>query len=143
MSDPSLIDGDLALYDPNFGAAIVIVMPGKLVGTGPAKVQGKCVCVEGDEASACVLGCLYTTAQHPIPGTGKLSVKQLADDQKAKTTSTGATPLLLKGSKFTAVFEVIVPAQQPAPPAPPIPDATPQYIGTGSFITFNLATKAS
>ncbi len=52
--------------------------------------------------------------------------------------------MLLKGSTFKAKFQVMTPAQQPPPgPGPPIPDATPQYSGTGSFITTNLKVKGA
>ena len=37
----------------------------------------------------------------------------------------------------TVEFEVQSPAQQPAPPGPPIPDASPSYSGNGSFVTTN------
>ena len=36
VSDFVLIDGDQALFLPAFGAAIVVVQPGKLAGSGPA-----------------------------------------------------------------------------------------------------------
>jgi hypothetical protein len=52
--------------------------------------------------------------------------------------------VLLKGSMFTAKFEVQSPAKQPPPaPGPPIPDATPQYSGQGMFITTNIKFQGS
>lgn len=137
MGDFILIDGDQAIFLPAFGAAVVVVQPGKLKGSGPATHMGKKLCVDGDEKEVSVPGCSYMTPQFSIPGTGTLKIAALAGDQKAKKTQTGGKPVLLKGSVFTAKFEVQSPAKQPAPPAPPIPDATPQYSGQGNFVTTN------
>ena len=138
MSDFILIDGDQASFMPNFGAAVVVVRPGILQGSGPATFNGKNVCVEGDESNVSVPGCMYVTPQYSIPGTGTLKIDSLAGDQTATKTNTGDTAVLLKGSTFTAKFEVQSPAQQPPPgPGSPIPDATTQYSGSGSFITTN------
>jgi hypothetical protein len=142
MSDHVLIDGDQAVFMPSFGAATVVVQPGKLAGSGPATVGGKAVCVDGDEGKLSVPGCAYITAQCPIPGTGTLKIQSLAGDQKASHTQTGGKPVLLKGSSFTAKFEVQSPAQQPTPTGP-VPDAAPQYAGQGQFITTNLKVKAT
>jgi Contractile injection system spike tip protein len=138
MADFILIDGDKAIFLPNFGAAIVVVRPGDLKGSGPATLNGKTLCVDGDEKNVAVPGCVYVTPQYSIPGTGTLKIAALASDQKARKTSTGAKLVLLKGSNFTAKFEVQNPAKQPPPaPGPPIPDATPQYSGSGMFVTTN------
>ncbi len=138
MSDLILIDGDKANFMPNFGAAVVVVRPGDLQGSGPATLNGKNVCVDGDEAKVSVPGCMYVTPQYSIPGTGTLKIDALAGNQKATKTNTGGKPVLLKGGTFTAKFEVQSPAQQPPPgPGSPIPDATPQYSGSGTFITTN------
>lgn len=137
MSDCTLIDGDTVLFIPAFGAAVVVVQPGKLKGSGPATVGGKKICVDGDESKVAVAGCTYMTPQYSIPGTGTLKISALAGNQKAKKTSTGGKLVLLKGGSFTAKFEVQSPAQQPLPTGP-VPDATPQYSGNGSFISTNI-----
>lgn len=135
MSKLILLDGDQALFMPTFGAATVVVQPGKMQASGPATLGGKKICVDGDESKLEVPGCTYMTAQHPIPGTGTLKIAALAGDQKAKKTKTGGKAVLLKGSQFTAKFEVQSPAKQPPPgPGSPVPDATPQYSGRGSFM---------
>jgi len=134
MSDTVLLDGDQVLFMPMFGAAIVVVQPGRLRGSGPATVQGKKVCVDGDEAQVQVPGCTYMTASHPIPGTGTLKVLALAPDQRAQHCQTGGKPMLLKGGQFQAKFEVQSPAQMPAPPGPPVPDPVPLYTGQGQFL---------
>jgi hypothetical protein len=138
MADYVLIDGDQAIFMPNFGAAIVVVQPGKLAGSGPGTVGDKKMCIEGDEKSVSVQGCMYMTPQYCIPGTGTLEIDSLAGDQKATKTKTGGTAVLLVGSKFTAKFKVQSPAQQPPPgPGSPIPDSSPDYSGQGQFVTTN------
>ena len=144
MPDYILIEGDKANFLPNFGAAVVIVQPGDLKGSGPATLNGTKVCVDGDEKNVSVPGCTYMTPQYCIPGTGTLKIDALAANQKAKKTNTGGKPVLLKGGSFTAKFEVQSPAQQPPPgPGSPIPDATPQYSGSGMFITSNTKFQGS
>ena len=49
MTDFILIEGDKANFLPNFGAAVVVVRPGNLKGSGPATLNGKKICVDGDE----------------------------------------------------------------------------------------------
>ena len=138
MGDHVLVDGDIANFVPAFGAAVVVVQPGTLTASGPATLGGKKLCVDGDESSVEVPGCTYMTPQYSIPGVGTLKISALAGDQVAQHSSTGGTKVMLKGSIFTAKFEVQSPAQQPAPPGPPIPDASPSYSGNGSFVTTNI-----
>jgi hypothetical protein len=139
MADFILIDGDTVNFLPTFGAATVVPQPGKLQGAGPATLNGKKMCVDGDESKVSVAGCTYMTPQYSIPGTGTLKIDALAGDQKASKTKTGGKVVLLKGSQFTAKFEVSSPAQQPPPgPGSPIPDSTAQYSGNGTFITTNM-----
>jgi hypothetical protein len=144
MLDSILIDGDLALFIPVFGAAIVAVQPGKLAGSGKGTIKGKNICVEGDEKNLKVSGCSYFTPQYCIPGVGTLEIAALAGNQKAVKTKTGGKPVLLKGCNFTAKFSVQTPAQQPPPgPGPLIPDATPQYMGNGNFMATNIMIKGT
>ena len=139
MADFILIEGDQAIFLPNFGAAVVVVRPGDLQGSGPATLNGKTICVDGDEKNVSVPACTYVTPQYSIPGTGTLKIAALAANQKARKTRTGNKLVLLKGGNFTARFDVQSPAQQPPPgPGAPIPDATPQYSGSGMFVTTNL-----
>ena len=140
MSDFVIVDGDTAMFMPNFGVAIVVVQPGQITGSGPATFGGGAMCVEGDETSVEVPGCMYMTPQYSIPGTGTLKIDALAGDQLAtKSTASGAA-LILKGGNFTAKFEVQSPAQMPPPPS--TPDSTPSYSGNGNFITANTKFKA-
>jgi hypothetical protein len=141
MADYVLIDGDKAMFSPSFGAATVVVQPGTLTASGPATVGGKKMCIDGDEKSVSVAGCSYVTASHPIPGTGTLEIASLAGDQKASITRTGDTKVMLVGSSFTAKFSVQGPAKQPTS-AGPVPDPSPQYSGTGTFVTTNAKFRA-
>ncbi len=142
MPDFILTTGDKALFTPSFGQATVVPQPGNLIGTGTDKINGKPVCIDGDEKKVLVPGCTYMTPQYTIPGVGMLSISGLAANQKAKKTKSGGQPVLLKGASFQAKFQVMVPAQQPTPTGP-VPDATPQYSGSGTFITTNLIVKGS
>ncbi len=138
MTDYILIDGDIANFIPAFGAAVVVVQPGTLSGSGPATLNGSNICIEGDEQDVEVPGCMYIAPPYVIPGTGTLKIDSLAGDQVASKTQTDGTPVMLKGSQFNAKFEVQSPAQHPPPgPGSPIPDSNTQYSGNGSFITTN------
>lgn len=144
MADFILIDKDKANFMPNFGAAVVVVQPGTLKGSGSVSLNGKKLCVEGDEKEVSVPGCSYMTPQFSIPGMGTLKIAALAGNQRATKTRTGGKAVLLKGGTFTAEFEVQSPAQQPPPgPGAPIPDSTPKYTGTGTFITTNMKLQGS
>lgn len=142
MGDFVLVDGDPVLFIPAFGPAVVVVQPGKISGSGPATINGKKICVDGDEGGVSVPGCSYMSPAYPIPGTGTLKIQALGSDQKAKKTQTGGKPVLLKGSVFNAKFEVQSPAQQPTPGGP-VPDGTPQYAGQGQFIATNVKVSAA
>jgi len=138
MADIILIEGDQVMFLPTFGPATVVVKPGKLEGSGPATINGKKVCVEGDEGKVEVPGCIYMTPQYSIPGSGTLKIDSLAGNQTASKTATGGKPVLLKGGNFTAKFKVDSQAKQPPPgPGSPVPDATPEYSGNGMFIPTN------
>ena len=64
MPDFILVEGDKANFLPSFGAAIVVVQPGDLKGSGPATFNGKKICVDGDEKKVSVPGCTYMTPQY-------------------------------------------------------------------------------
>ena len=140
MSDFILIDGDIVNFLPTFGQATVIPNPGNLKASGISSVQGKKVCIEGDEKEVKVPGCIYTTLTHVTPGTGTLKIESLAGDQITKKMKDSKKPVLLKGKQFNAVFEVQNPAKAPPNNAP---DPTKKYKGKGIFMTSNLKWKAT
>ena len=143
MSDLILIDTDTVLFMPNFGAAVVVVQPGQLKASGPATIGGKKICVDGDEKQVQVPGCSYVAPPYVIPGVGTLKIDSLAGDQKASHSNVAGKLMLLKGGNFTAKFEVQSPAQQPAPPGPPVPDGTLSYSGQGQFIPANQTVSGT
>lgn len=142
MADFILVTGDIVMFDPAFGPATIIPIPGTLSGTGRSRLDGKVVCVEGDEKNVLVSGVTYMSGSFTIPGVGMLKIDSLGGDQKATATKSGGKAVLLKGSTFTAKLQIMVPAMQPPPgPGPPIPDPMTQYTGTGKFITTNMKVK--
>lgn len=135
--DYILLDGDQVLFQPMFGSATVVPQPGNIKGSGGASLSGTKVCIEGDEGSVQVAGVMYSTPVYSIPGTGTLLIDQLAANQIADHTHSNNKKVLLKGSQFTAKFQVQSPAQQPSPSGP-VPDGTPLYSnGKGSFVSAN------
>ncbi|WP_445627625.1 hypothetical protein [Nostoc sp. DSM 114167] len=141
MLDFILISGDRAMFNPIFGKAIVLVRPGILKGTGIPTVNKNKICIVGDEKQVIVPGCSYTSPPNVTPGTGTLSIQSLAINQKARKVKSKRTAVLLKGTTFTAKFQVLVPAQTPT--IPPTPDPIPIYLGTGFFTTTNMQVKGT
>ncbi|MEH2154087.1 hypothetical protein [Nostoc sp.] len=141
MLDFILITGDRAIFNPIFGKAIVAVRPGILTGTGIPTVNKKEICIFGDEKKVIVPGCSYTSPPNITPGTGTLFIQSLPPNQKARKVKSKRTAVLLKGTTFTARFQVILPAQTPT--IPPTPDPIPIYLGTGFFTTTNMQVKGT
>jgi len=141
MPDYVVVDGDTVEFGTSFGAATVVVAPGNITGSGSKqKVSGKAVCIEGDESSVKVSGCAYTTVTYTVSGLGTLTIDSLASDQKAQKLIVDGKKVVLVGSKFNAKFTVMTPAQTTS--SPPTPDATPEYSGSGSFVTNNTLFKS-
>ncbi|MBR8837429.1 MAG: hypothetical protein DSM106950_26320 [Stigonema ocellatum SAG 48.90 = DSM 106950] len=142
MLDFILTTGDQAIFNPTFGKAIVVVLPGILTGTGKATVTSRTICVEGDERQVIVPGCPYTSPPFVTPGAGILTIQSLAANQKARRVKSGGKAVLLKGNTFKAKFQVMFPAMQPSIPVP-IPDQLLVYTGTGTFMTTNFRVKGT
>ncbi|MCQ3975930.1 MAG: hypothetical protein DPW09_21050 [Anaerolineae bacterium] len=141
MNDEILRRGDQAIYEPMFTPAQVRVRPGILTGTGrPVKIIQQTVCVQGDEASATVPGCAYVSGGFTIPGQGTLSISALGADQVSSKCRSGGRGLLRRGTRFTASFQVTVPAQMPTAGGP-VPDPVPLYTGSGTFQTGNVKVR--
>ncbi len=139
-----LIEGDKATFNAVFGLATVVVQLGTLSGSAKETLGGKKLCIQGDEKSVSVPGCMYTTPIYSITGTGILKIEQLASDQVAQKKMSSGKPVLLAGSTFTAKFQVQVPAQKPsAGSEPPQPDPTIEYTGSGRFVTTNIKWQAN
>jgi hypothetical protein len=145
MADYIILEGDMAVFIPAFGAANVVVRPGTMQATGQTSLSGKKICLQGDENKLVVPGCVYMTPQYIIPGVGTLKISALGGNQTSKKTKSGGKAIILKGSTFTAKFEVQTPAQDPTPTytgGSPIPDATPEYSGSGNFLSTNMKFTA-
>lgn len=136
-----IVNGDQAVFDPSFPPASVIAPPGIVTGTAKGKVSGLVACVEGDEASVVVAGAVYVTPAFPIPGVGTLTIESLGPGQKAQKGKSGGRAFILRGSKFRARFQVSAPATVISG-GNPVPDPTPVYSGTGSFITTDTRARA-
>ncbi|GJM34488.1 MAG: hypothetical protein DHS20C18_34890 [Saprospiraceae bacterium] len=141
MLDLILQDGDKAIFLPSFPPAVVVVKPGTIKGSGPTKLNGKKICVKGDEDSVEVKGCAYISGPHVVPGNGTLKIKKLLPNQISTNTKSKAKKVLLKGMKYIAEFKVQKPAQIPPPAG--TPDPVPMYIGQGQFITKNRKVKST
>ncbi|MDO7854085.1 hypothetical protein [Hymenobacter convexus] len=142
MEDFVIVHGDQVTFLPAFGPAVVVVRPGVMQGSGKMTLKGKKVCIEGDEKQLSVPGCMYTAGPFSIPGVGTIQISALGPGQLSQKTKLGGKALVLKGTNLVAKLMVQTPAQQPAPPGPPVPDPAPQYAGSGSFITTNATLKA-
>ncbi|NEO87356.1 MAG: hypothetical protein F6J87_24325 [Spirulina sp. SIO3F2] len=144
MSDFILIDGDTAKFlQATFLPADIAVRDGQLTASGKGNLEGKAVCIEGDEATVIVQGCAYSTPSFStVKGVGLLKIKALNSDQIATKTTNRETAVLLKGGLFDAEFKVIVPAQQLVGVALQ-PDAQMTYAGKGQFETTNTKWTAT
>jgi hypothetical protein len=138
--DQIIRTGDQVQFMPNFGAAVLIA-PAMTTITGSAatvNAAGMTACVEGDEKSVVLPGIPYISGSFVTPGTCTLTIQQLGADQLSQKTKIGGKKVIVKGSTFTAKMQVMSPAMQPNPPAPPIPDPVAVKTGTGMFITTNV-----
>ncbi|CDL84681.1 hypothetical protein [Xenorhabdus szentirmaii] len=132
MSGPIVTDGDILQFDPQFGHRQVrVTIPGKINGTGHAQINGKKVCILGDEKRVTV-SATYTTITHMTPGIGTLTISLLDISQQALQCTSGAV-LIIKGKKFTAMFTPRFPAMNNTV-IPPQPDILTPSLGSGIFI---------
>lgn len=134
------------MFEPDFNPATVVPLPGTMKASGKTTINGVKICVVGDEGKVSVPGCTYMTKIHLKPGTGTLKIDVLAGDQQSKKTKSGGKVIILKGSEFTAKFEVQSPAEDISKvPAggPPVPDTTLQYAGKGKIVPANTLFKVT
>lgn len=137
-----LVHGDLLQVTMNPPVVVpLLVAPVPLVASGFATIDGKVVCIAGDELPPSLRSPIqYMSPPFVVPGMGKLSVS-LASDHKSATAADDGHVMLLKGATFQVKLEVQVPAQQPSPSGP-VPDATPSYAGTAQFISTDTVAVA-
>ncbi len=121
----------MLVFDPQFAHRIVTpTAPAMMRATGHAKINGRRVCVMGDEKQVQVPA-TYVMPGH-TPGTGMLTIMTLLPNQQAPLYRSRAG-LILKGQEFIARFTPLVPAMSTTPT--PVPDPPTPGIGKGRFIT--------
>lgn len=135
-----LIDSDEVIFMPGFSPATVVTRPGYIKASGGKSVQGRKVCVEGDETTVTVEACLYTSGVFTVAGMGTLKIQALTADQKATQKRSNGANVLLRGAQFEAVFEVTQPAITPDGSSS---DPVKQYPGKGIFKTNNTKLRAN
>jgi hypothetical protein len=114
-----------------------LVAPVSLVANGQSTVSDNKVCVEGDELPPSIknVSLSYMSGSYVKPGTGTVKVT-LNDDNKTSVSKDVDRKILLKGSSFTAEFDVQSPAMMPSATGL-VPDPMSKYSGTAQFITTN------
>lgn len=139
MGSPVIVDGDALTIVPVFGDHVVtITRPAKMVAGGKATIDGKKVCVVGDESNV-RLAATYVTPVYSVAGSGMVTI-ELDASQKAKVASDGGTPLITMGATFIATFTATVPAQMPPPASTPDPVLTSK--STGAFAPSQIFVMA-
>lgn len=132
MSNLVVIDGDALTFNPQLDAMITITLPPqpRISGSGEASIEGKKVCIVGDEKQVSFTVDYIKPPFVASPGKGTLTIKALASDQQAKFAMAPA-PMILVGSQFTTQFQPTKPAQDPQGK----PDTELKAVtGVGTFI---------
>lgn len=146
--DKVVVSGDPFSVEANFDDA---QLKGKLtsamiaVGSaGRVKIQGKPVCVEGDEPlSIFLLGVMYTAGAFSSPaGAGLVRVLSLGAEQRSARVTVNGKKLMLQGEKFDASFQGMSPAFQPGSPPVPDPMVAKPRLGKGSIDAKETKVKA-
>lgn len=140
--DTIILDGDEAVFAPLFGAAIVVVQPGKIEGTGETTINGKKVCIEGDEKTVEIKNCSYISPPFVAPGFGTVKIQKLDKGQLTEKVTSGDNKVILRGIVFTAEFVVDSGKAAKMPPPANTLDTNPKYMGRGQFIPANTKIKA-
>ena len=134
--DVVIMDGDTVSFSPIPGVNIVM-KPGKMKASGKTTINGKKVCVEGDEKNV-VVSCPYNVPPF-VNGSGNLTIDKLAANQLSVKSKSGNKSVILKGTAFTSRFQATVKAMNPA-------NGTTDpgvYSGQGQFISSNEKIKAT
>ena len=138
--DTIIIDGDQVQFLPVFKGAIVAVKPGIITGSGETTINGKNICVAGDEASVQVSDCAYIAGTF-LGGFGTLTIKKFENDQFTNNSNCGTDPIpiIRKGGMFPVEFTVDIKGTDPSNGKM---DQTPTYEGQGNFVSANMKIKA-
>ncbi|BEM56391.1 hypothetical protein SME22J_02520 [Serratia marcescens] len=111
MSNLVVIDGDALTFNPQLGAITITPPPQpRISGSGEASIEGKKVCIVGDEKQVSFTVDYIKPPFVASTGKGTLTIKQLASDQRAEF-ATATAPMIVVGSQFTTQFQPTKPAQ--------------------------------
>jgi len=142
MASLIILKGDKVNFLPAFAPSIVMVQPAQMQASSQnVRINGKAVCLAKDSQNVKVAGCVYMSGAFVVPGSGALSIEQLAANQTSSKVRCNGKPLLLQGMQYQAKFKVESQAQM-LPPASS-PDPMPQYAGFGVFLPTNKSVRAS
>ncbi|GHC44312.1 hypothetical protein [Streptomyces cinnamoneus] len=155
VADSVIRTGDLlkVTFDPLIAPKSTLVVPElmtpqPLLGSGKdVLVDGRPVCLKGDEYPPVARPFTflhYTVTALPNPylgGVGWLRLAPGPSNTTAHTTADGL-PVLIRGTAFTAAFDVFRPAFQAQPSGSPVPDTTRSYSGTAEFLRGSDTVKA-
>ncbi|HEM7566969.1 TPA: hypothetical protein U2J78_004827 [Serratia marcescens] len=131
MSNLVVIDGDALIFNPQLDAITITPPPQPQIrGSGEVSIEGKKVCIVGDEEQVSFTVDYIRPPFVAAPGKGTLTIKALASDQQAAF-ATAPAPMILVGSQFTTQFQPTTPAQDPQGK----PDRNLKAVtGVGTFI---------
>ncbi|MCG8417873.1 MAG: hypothetical protein MJE77_08015 [Proteobacteria bacterium] len=128
----------ITIMPPTVVPALMAPVP-LVASSSDMKANMMLVCLEGDELPPSLQAPLtYMSPPYVTPGTGTLSLTLTPTNTTMKTKN--GSPILIKGSPFTAEFQVVSPAIQPGPA--PVPDPVSKKTGIAEFITTNARAKA-
>jgi len=129
MSYFVIVDNDTLQFGTTFGMYTVTpTEPCLIKASGIAQILNKKVCIAGDEKKVSIKA-TYISSTFPTPGSGSITITQLAADQQA-TFALSTMPLIVTGSQFTALFTPQSPASNPQGPD----TAMAPQPGNGKFI---------
>lgn len=138
MSNMVVIDGDELKFNPQFGFNTVTPpAQTRIRGSGEAYIEGKKICIVGDEKKVTITADYIKPPIFTTPGNGTLTITLLALDQWHEFATT-QTPVIVVGSQFVAQFQPIKPAQdlQGKPDTELSPAiGSGQFINSQSFVT--------
>jgi hypothetical protein len=131
MSNLVVIDGDVLTFNLQLGAITITSPPQpRISGSGEASIEGKKICIVGDEEQVSFTVDYIKPPFVATPGNGTLTIKALASDQQAAFAMAPA-PMILVGRQFTTQFQPMKPAQDPQGK----PDTDLKAVtGVGAFI---------
>lgn len=113
MSNRVVIDGDALTFNPQLDAITITPPPQPQIrGSGEASIEGKKVCIVGDEEQVSFTVDYIKPPFVTSPGNGTLTIKALASDQQAAF-ATAPAKIIVVGSQFTTQFQPVKAALDP------------------------------